>query len=88
MHDRLHSHNGRSGEQCDKGLSYERIHEIGRKRQNLTKDAAATLINSQVTSKLDNFNAVTIWVPESSHPQRLVNLHQIYVKFININNIF
>ena len=37
---------------------YERIHEIGRIRHNLTKDAAATLINSQVTSKLDSFNAV------------------------------
>ena len=37
---------------------YERIHEIGRIRHNLTKDAAATLINSQVTSKLDSFNTV------------------------------
>ena len=36
---------------------YERIHEIGRIRHNLTKYAAATLINSQVTSKLDSFNA-------------------------------
>ena len=37
---------------------YERIHDICRIRHNLTKDAAATLINSQVTSKLDSFNAV------------------------------
>ena len=37
---------------------YELIHEIGRIRHNLTKDTAATLINSQVTSKLDSFNAV------------------------------
>ena len=37
---------------------YGSIHEIARILPNLTKEGAEILINSQVTSKLDNFNAV------------------------------
>ena len=42
---------------------YASIHEIGRILLNLTKEAAEILINSQVTSKLDNFNAVLCGIP-------------------------
>ena len=42
---------------------YASIHEIGRILPNLTKEAAEILINSQVTSKLDNFNAVLCGIP-------------------------
>ena len=37
---------------------YASIHEIGRILLNLTKEAAEILINSQITSKLDNFSPV------------------------------
>ena len=42
---------------------YVSIHEIGRILPNLTKEAAEILINSQVTSKLDNFNTVLCGIP-------------------------
>ena len=42
---------------------YANIHEIGHILPNLTKEAAEILINSQMTSKLDNFNAVVCGIP-------------------------
>ena len=42
---------------------YASMHEIGRILPNLTKEASEILINSQITSKLDNFNAVLCGIP-------------------------
>ena len=39
---------------------YASLHQIGRIRQYLTEDAAAMMVNAQITSRLDNFNAVLV----------------------------
>ena len=39
---------------------YARLHQIGRIRQYLMEDAAAMMVNAQITSRLDNFNAVLV----------------------------
>ena len=43
---------------------YANIHNIARIRHCLTQEAASTLVNAQVTSRLDNFNSVLYGIPD------------------------
>ena len=43
---------------------YANLYTISRIRHCLTQEAAATLVNSQVTSRLDSFNAVLYKIPD------------------------